>query len=167
MTTFCRSASFLRPKKLNRTLFYYDGACFAWTDKFLLYTAMHEKISPSDVVSLIDNVFPGIAGLSIEQTAKFRVTSDWLPQLSAILHLVDCVSKNLLPKSARVEIAVTVAAIRAVVISWMLGNHDRYLEYLPGLGARHPIAILRQALLNSSDRHSDITEFKRCRLTSL
>jgi RNA polymerase sigma factor (sigma-70 family) len=126
------------------------GISFARTNK-PHYQVMRERIAPADVVSFIDEVFPGMAQLSVEQAIRFRVTSDWLPQLSAILHLVDRISERLPCKRAYIEVVATAAAIRAIVVSWMLGNHDQYLQYLPGLGAHHPIVVLRQALLNSSD----------------
>ena len=126
------------------------GISFARTNK-PHYQVMRERIAPADVVSFIDEVFPGMAQLSVEQAIRFRVTSDWLPQLSAILHLVDRISERLPCKRAYIEVVAPAEAIRAIVVSWMLGNHDQYLQYLPGIGAHHPIVVLRQALLNSSD----------------
>lgn len=122
---------------------------------------MRERIAPYEIVSLIDEIFPGVARLSIHEAVRLRLTSEWMPQLSAILHLVDGISEKLSPRHAYLDVVMTAAAIRAIVVSWLLGDHDRRLEYLPGLGAHHPIVVLRQALLSCSEGYLSATNAKR------
>ena len=107
--------------------------------------------APRDVVGLIENVFPGIDQHNVAETVQFRISNSFMPQIVAILEAVARIPDDLLPieNPARLELFAIIAATRAVVAAWMAGHtHDTFLEYLPGINARHPLDALRRALLN-------------------
>ena len=111
---------------------------------------MSEDITPDNIASLIERIFPGMDCASLEQTVKLRIPDTYLPEVAAILDLVRHVPDELIPKEAQFEIVAITAAINAIVTSWIFGRQDRYLEFSPTLGNRHPIAMLRTALLRAS-----------------
>ena len=103
---------------------------------------------------LIDCVFPGIDRHNVTETARFKVPSDFMPQIAAIVEAAASIPDERLPTdhNARFELFAIITAIRTVVSAWIAGRSKRlYLEYLPGISDRHPLDALRSALLRCRD----------------
>ena len=102
------------------------------------------RVVPSQVVELIDRLFPAAAG----RGGQGPLNIGSMPQLAAIIHLVDQVPEELLVLDADrySAYASSIAAIRIVITTWQLRGAVYPLDYLREFEDRSPVTILRNTL---------------------
>lgn len=101
------------------------------------------RVVPSQVVGLIDQLFPFIADGS---EPNRTLDHGSLPYLAAVLELIDQLPKELMPlgRDQFVAFVKSVAAIRAVIPRWQGASHRFPLYPFPD---GSPLRLLRNALL--------------------
>jgi len=103
------------------------------------------RVVPSQVVGLIDQLFPWVTA---REHDRRDLGIDSLPRLAAVLDLIQQVPEELitLDPDQYVAFAKSVAAIRGIVTAWQ-GHGARYpLENLRAFDDGSPLTLLRRAL---------------------
>jgi len=109
------------------------------------------RIVPSQVVIVIDSLFPGAANET--ENTPLRLTWDHSTPLLAVIELTDRIPEELLvlEPTKYAEYLASVAAIRWITGRWQTTertslSYSRELLPIPGLRRHSPIALIRQAL---------------------
>lgn len=109
------------------------------------------KIVPSQVVEVIDQVFPNVKDQKDTQKGRFTVDRTYQNELAAIVELVDQIPAELImldPKDyTALQLAVT--AIKNTLPTWHLRDYG--LERIHGHGNFNPVTIIRNALSKCPD----------------
>ena len=109
------------------------------------------KVVPSQVVEVIDQVFPNVKDQKDTQQGRFSVDRTYQNELAAIVELVDQIPSELIkldPKDyTALQLAVT--AIKNTLPTWTLRNYG--LDRIHGHGNLNPVTIVRNALSKCPD----------------
>ena len=103
------------------------------------------RVVPSQVVALIDQLFPWVEA---QDHDRRNLGIDSLPHLAAVLELIQQVPQEfiILDPNQYVAFAKSVAATRAIITAWQ-GGFDRYpLEHLRAFEDGSPLSLLRRTL---------------------
>jgi hypothetical protein len=106
------------------------------------------RIVPSQVVELIDRIFP-----SAVKEKKFILTYSHTPQLAPIVYLIQQIPSELLTLSGDLfmEFYSSLVSIKSTIESWQAQGNVQPLESLPGFGDLNPLFLLRRALVTCLD----------------
>lgn len=102
------------------------------------------RVVPSQVVTLIDQLFPWANNLGSGRKLDFHYSG----QLASILELVDQIPPELivLDPDNYTKFVLSVSVIRtAINTTWWRGSGYK-LGGVPGLGGAHPVVLIRQCL---------------------
>lgn len=109
------------------------------------------KVVPSQVVEVIDQVFPNAKNQKDTQQDRFSVSRANQNELAAIVELFDQIPAELIkldPKDyTALQLAVT--AIKNTMPTWI--HRDYGLDRIHGYGNLNPVTIIRNALLKCPD----------------
>jgi len=111
---------------------------------------MH-RIVPSQVVEVIDRIFPAAKGQKDTQHGRFTVDRSYQNELAAIVALYDQIPSELLILGPNdyTDLQLSVTAIKNCIPSWHSRNFG--LERIHGHSNLNPITILRNALSKCPD----------------
>jgi hypothetical protein len=109
------------------------------------------RVVPSQVVALIDRLFPFAAGPDPQPEVTLNIGH--LTKLVAIVSLVDQVPEELkvLDADEYTLFVSSVAVIRAVITIWQVRGPAYPLDYLREFGNLSPVTVLRRALARCPD----------------
>lgn len=109
------------------------------------------KVVPSQVVEVIDQVFPAAKDQKDSQQGRFSIDRTYQNEVAAIVELIDRIPAELLildPKDyAVLQMAVT--ALKNTIPIWQLRNCG--LDRIHGHGNLNPVTIIRNALSKCPD----------------
>jgi len=109
------------------------------------------KVVPSQVIEVIDQVFPNAKDQKDSQHGRFSVDRAHQNELAAIVELVDKIPAELIkldPKDyTSLQLAVT--SIKTTLPTWNLRNFG--LDRIHGYGNLNPVTIIRNALSKCPD----------------
>lgn len=109
------------------------------------------KVVPSQVVEVIDQVFPNVKNQKDTQQDRFSVDRAHQNELAAIVELINQIPAELIkldPKDyTALQLAVT--AIRNMLPTWNLRNYG--LDRIHGYGNLNPVTLIRNALSKCPD----------------
>jgi hypothetical protein len=109
------------------------------------------KVVPSQVVEVIDQVFPDAKDQEDSQQAIFSVGRAYANEVAAIIELVDQIPTELIkldPKDyTALQLAVT--ALKNTLPTWNLRDYG--LDRIQGHGNLNPVTIIRNALSKCPD----------------
>jgi hypothetical protein len=109
------------------------------------------KVVPSQVVEVIDKIFPTVKNQKDSQHNSFSIDRAYKNEVAAIVHLVDQIPAELLildPEDyTALQLAVT--AIKTTIDSWQIRDYG--LENIHGYGNLNPVTIIRNALSKCPD----------------
>lgn len=105
------------------------------------------RIVPSQVVTLVDRLFPwGATQKNTKQEVQLERSST--NSLAAVVELADQIPPELItldPDSYAVYVT-SLTAIRTAIRAWQTGGGVDYLTKIPGLGNLNPVTLLRDYL---------------------
>lgn len=109
------------------------------------------KVVPSQVVEVIDQVFPAARNQKNSQQSRFSVDRTYQNEVAAIVELVDQIPAELLilaPKDyTALQLAVT--ALKNTIPNWRLRSYG--LDRIHGHGNLNPVTIIRNSLSKCPD----------------
>lgn len=109
------------------------------------------RVVPSQVVEVIDQVFPNVKNQKDIQQGRFSVGRDYQNEVAAIVELIDQIPSELIkldPKDYTVlQLAVT--AIKNTLSIWKLRDYG--LDRIRGHGNLNPVTIIRNTLSKCPD----------------
>jgi hypothetical protein len=111
------------------------------------------RVVPSQVVDVIDQVFPNAKDQKDHRDARFSIDKTYQNEMAAIVVLVDQIPSELLrlDPDDYVAFVLAVSAIKQIFHEWKIRNYA--LEHIHGYGHGHlnPVTILRNALVKCPD----------------
>jgi hypothetical protein len=110
------------------------------------------RVVPSQVVDLIDKLFPWAKDQKEGTTSKWFLSAGNLCSVAAVLDLLEQLSPELiiLQREDYAEFTSSVAALKVLIPQWQ-NNYDFGYHRIPGLRDLSPIALIRQALEKCPD----------------
>ena len=109
------------------------------------------KVVPSQVVEVIDQVFPPAKDQKDSQQGRFAIDRTYQNEVAAIIELVDRIPTELLtldPKDyTALQLAVTI--LKNTIPTWQLRNFK--IERIHGHGNLNPVTIIRNTLSKCPD----------------
>jgi len=109
------------------------------------------RVVPSQVVEVIDQVFPAVKDQKDSQQGRFSVDRTYQNEVAAIVELVDQIPAELLildPKDyTALQLAAT--ALKNTISTWKLRDYG--LDRIRGHGNLNPVTIIRNALSKCPD----------------
>jgi hypothetical protein len=111
------------------------------------------RVVPSQVVGVIDQMFPRAATQEDRQNARFPLDRGHQNELAAILKLVDQIPLELINLDADNynKFVLSVETIKHALSTWHLRNLR--LERIPGYGHLNPISLLRRSVALCPDEY--------------
>jgi hypothetical protein len=113
------------------------------------------RIVPSEVVAVIDKLFPGLIAQEDSPSKEITLDSSHLYQVSAIASLSDQIPQELitLGPDDYAKYAASIAAIKTSVETWTARGNTSIgnLESISGLSHLNPITIIRRSLEKCPD----------------
>jgi len=102
------------------------------------------RILPSDVVLLMDRMFPGGGNVG----GYVTLTSGNLTEVATILGVVEQVPRELLVLSSEnyTGLLAAISALRAAVGYWQSGDARHMLAQISGFGGAHVLSLIRRAM---------------------
>ncbi len=118
------------------------------------------RIVPSQVVELIDQMFPGVRDQPDSKETRFSIARDHAFSVAAIIDLVEQIPPELmvLPSHSYAALVSSVASLRAVLKTWNLRDYG--IERIPGFGNRNPVTLIRNALAECPDEFPSVDSAK-------
>jgi len=109
---------------------------------------------PSEVVSVIDAVYPWAATQANNEGSHQGIGHDQSERVSAILELVEAIPQELLVLSGDDynRLLVGKGACKDALERWRHGGGGHYLEFIRGFTHLNPIALIRQMLGKCPDQ---------------
>jgi len=109
------------------------------------------KVVPSQVVEVIDQVFPSAKNQKDTQQGRFSIGREYQNEVAAIAELVDSIPTELLTISPKdyTALQLAVTALKVTIPTWQLRNYG--LERIHGHGNLNPVTIIRNTLSKCSD----------------
>ena len=109
------------------------------------------KVVPSQVVEVIDQVFPSAKDQKDSQQGRFSIDRTYQNEVAAIVELVDCIPTELLTLSPKdyTALQLAVTALKNTIPTWQLRNCG--LERIHGHGNLNPVTIIRNNLSKCPD----------------
>ena len=109
------------------------------------------KVVPSQVVEVIDQVFPNAKDQKDTQQGRFSVDKGYQNEVAAIVALVDQIPAELIKLDPKdyTSLQMAIITIKTTLPTWSLRNYG--LERIRGHGNLNPITIIRNALLKCPD----------------
>jgi hypothetical protein len=115
------------------------------------------RVVPSQVVELIDRLFPFAATQEDTQSKRVTLSVSEANRVAAILSMVDQIPAQLIAlEGDNYSIyASSLAAIRTCITSWQFRGDVQPLERLPGIGSGNlnPVTLLRRVLTLCPDEY--------------
>ena len=112
------------------------------------------RILPSDVVKIIEKLFPQTTSQEDRADKRFSLDSNHHTQLAAILNLIDQIPEELITISEKdyLDLQVNLSVIRAAVNSWQAGGKKAF-DFIRGYGTNlNPITIILKSLSKCPDQ---------------
>ena len=99
------------------------------------------KVVPSQVVEVIDQVFPNAKDQKDTQQGRFSVSREYQNEVAAIVELVDQIPAELIKINSKdyTALQLAVAALKNTILVWK--NRDWGLERIKGHGNLNPVTI--------------------------
>jgi hypothetical protein len=111
------------------------------------------RVVPSQVVGVIDQIFPFAKDQKDRKDARFPIDKTYQNEMAAIIELVDQIPSELLrlDPDDYVALLLTVTAIKNTIPEWKVRNYG--LEHIHGYGHGNlnPVTIIRNALVKCPD----------------
>lgn len=113
------------------------------------------RVVPSQVVTLIDKLFPFTATQKDTQESRVHLELADAPRLAAVVELADQIPPELIVLEGDDYAVYTssLAAIRTSIDTWQARGGVHPLERLPGFGNLNPVTLLRRALKQCPDEY--------------
>jgi hypothetical protein len=109
------------------------------------------RVVPSQVVEVIDQVFPNVKGQKDNQQNRFSIGRGHQNEVAAIVELVEQIPSELIkldPKDyTAFQLAIT--AIKNTLPTWKLRDYG--LDRIHGYGNLNPVTLIRNALIKCPD----------------
>src|SRR2546426_11449751 len=111
------------------------------------------RVLPSQVVALIDRMFPFAATQIDQQGARVSLGLAHSHALAAILDVTDQIPRELIIVDGDQYVAFTssTTAIRTAISIWQSRGDILNLVHVPGLGELHPVTHIRRTLASCPD----------------
>jgi hypothetical protein len=111
------------------------------------------RVLPSQVVSLIDQIFPWAAPDSGVERPQIFLNAQDSGKLEALVHLVEQIPSHLMVLDERMhsELLVSIGVIQSTVTSWQMRGGEPCIEPIGRLSTLHPVALIRRALATCPD----------------
>lgn len=106
------------------------------------------RVTPSEVVKLIDAVLPG-ARIQAGERSNLEFDSSYMGPLSAVLAAVEEVPQHLLtmPDTEYYAYITAIDSIRTIIPEWQARGAGKTLKKVPNVGdGLNPVTLIRQAL---------------------
>jgi hypothetical protein len=115
------------------------------------------RIVPSQVVELIDQIFPGAKDQPDTKEKRFSISRNHAFSVAAIINLVEQIPQELfvLPSLSYAAFVSSVASLKTVLITWNLRDYG--IERIPGFGNRNPVTLIRNALAECPDEFPSVS----------
>lgn len=109
------------------------------------------RIVPSQVVDVIDQIFPTAKDQKDTKDSRFSVDKEHQNELAAIVELVEQIPSELLALDPNdyMALKLAVTAIKNTIPEWRLRNYG--LDRIHGHGNLNPVTIIRNALAKCPD----------------
>ena len=109
------------------------------------------RIVPSQVVELIDQLFPAAKSQKDSKDKRFTLDRHSQNELAAIIDLVEHIPPELITLDTKTYsgLQMAITAIRTTVLNWEHQSHG--LELIKGYGNLNPVTIIRNALAQCPD----------------
>lgn len=109
------------------------------------------RVVPSQVVQVIDQVFPNAKNQNDTQQTRFSVGREYQNEVAAIVGLVDQIPSELIKLDPEDYTALqfAVTAIKNTLPAWKLRDYG--LDRIRGYGNLNPVTIIRNALSKCPD----------------
>ncbi len=114
------------------------------------------RVVPSQVVGVIDQLFPWAASQTEEKNIALRAGDQ--TRLAPILDLTQQIPDELIVLDNRKysEFVSSIAAIRTAIATWTARGETLSLDRLPGFRKLNPVTLIRQALAACPDEFPSI-----------
>ena len=118
------------------------------------------KIVPSQIVELIDQMFPATKDQPDSKEKRFSISRDHAFSVAAIIDLVEQIPSELLvlPSHSYAALVSSVASLRTALKTWNLRDYG--IERIPGFGNRNPVTLIRHALAECPDEFPSVGSAK-------
>ena len=109
------------------------------------------RIVPSQVVELIDQLFPAAKSQKDSKDKRFTLDRHSQNELAAIIDLVEHIPPELITLDTKTYsgLQMAITAIRTTVLNWEHQSHG--LKRIKGYGNLNPVTIIRNALAQCPD----------------
>lgn len=117
-----------------------------------------QRIVPSQVVEVIDNLFPFAASQQDDQGSRVTLNHTDTIRLAGIVELTDQIPSELLilERERYADFIVSLTAIKTSIQTWQLRGGVALLERIPGSNSNlNPVTILRKSLAKCPDESPD------------
>jgi hypothetical protein len=113
------------------------------------------RIVPSQVVDVIDQVFPSAKTQQNTQSGRISIDKGYQKELAAIIELVEQIPSELIILDAEnhIKFLMSISAIRNAIKGWITGS--KAIERIIGYGNLNPITLLRNSLSLCPDEGID------------
>lgn len=110
------------------------------------------RVVPSQVVALIDQMFPFIKTHE-GRHHEFGLDIGALAKVAALVNLIHEVPSHLITVEGDVYggFVAGLAALQASIPAWQSGNRYHFVSVLPGCGDLHAVALIRRAMAQCPD----------------
>lgn len=117
------------------------------------------QVVPSQVVNLIDQMFPFAASQAIGDSGRFNMGMQSAGRLAALLDVLEKIPEELivLDGSRYTDLVCSKAAIRTAIGMWEARGDVWPLTRVPGLDDLHPVTLIRRALASCPDEYPSAT----------
>ena len=96
-------------------------------------------------ISMIDSMFPRVDTLNM--ALWLRLSSAYAAQIAAILTLLNRIPINSIREGAiQAEYLASIAVLTSKLKQWETNSEASPLEWVSGLGDRHPVGLIRRTL---------------------
>jgi hypothetical protein len=114
------------------------------------------RIVPSQVVELIDQMFPSAKDQPDLKEKRFSIARDHAFSVAAIIDLVEQIPSELLALRSHsyAALVASVAALRTALETWNLRDYG--IDRIPGFGNRNPVTLIRNALAECPDEFPSV-----------
>jgi hypothetical protein len=113
------------------------------------------RIFPSQVVRIIDQVFPRVAEQSRNPSARIVFSSTEASSLAVVIDLVEQIPEELIVLETQdyATLKASLTFIKSMIHTWVTNPNVQYIVNLPGLGDLNPMTHIRQALVKCPDEY--------------
>jgi len=113
------------------------------------------RIFPSEVVKIIDQVFPRVADQSRNPNTGVAFASTEASSLAMVVDLVEKIPEELIVLETQdyATLKASLTYIKSMIHTWATRPDVQYIVTLPGFGCLNPMTHIRQALVKCPDEY--------------